>query len=119
MELKINEYILKMQGKATLMQELELGNSFSLQVKGAVDQTTDQDNEDGTIQRIYRFKPLMVDVIYDNGQITKTKDTRSRSQQMRACIRREWQEFTSDLDENDYYDSRMMMLIGKIIRKEV
>lgn len=119
MEKKINEHVLKLQGKATLLKELELGHSFKVLVDGAIDQTIDEDNQDGTYNRLYRFRPILAEIIHDNGEITKTKDTRSRSQQMRAVIRREWQESNEPVSEKDYYDSRMQKLIQKLISGEI
>lgn len=118
-ENRISEYVLKLQGKATLLNELNLGHSFKLEIDGAVDQKTDEDNEDGTYTRYYRFKPILVKVLYDNGEVTKTKDVRKRSQQMRAAIRREWEMKNEAITEEDYYDQRMSRLIGKIINGEI
>lgn len=115
----INEHILKLQGKATLLESLDLGRAFKLEVDGAVDQTTDEDNQDGTFNRYYRFRPILVKVLFDNGEVTRTKDTRSRSKQMRAAIRREWESKNEPVTEEDYYDRRMSALIGKLINGEI
>lgn len=116
----INEHILKISGKATLTEPLDLSTSFKLEVDGAVTETTDCDNQDGSFSRIYKFKPTVVSVIKNNGEVTKTKDTRARSVQMRAVITREWREDeTSTLTAEEYYDNRMREIIGMLIDKKI
>lgn len=116
---EINEHILKISGKATLLEPLDLSKSFKLEVDGAVTETTDIDNDDGTFARAYKFKPTLVRVLKDNGEVTRTKDLRSRSKQMRATIRYEWQKTETDLTEQEYYDQRMAGLIEKIIEGSI
>lgn len=118
-ERKINEYVLKLQGKVNLPSELKLGNSFKVELDGSVDQIIDEDNDDGTYNRLYRFRPIIGKILYDNGEVTKTKDARKRGQQMRSAIRYEWQASNEGVDENDYYDRRMSGLIQRIINGEI
>lgn len=119
MEKEINEHILKISGKATLLEPLDLSKSFKLEVDGAVIETSDTDNEDGTFNRSYKFKPTIVSVLKDNGETTKTKDTRSRSQQLRAVITREWRASTENITAEEYYDREMATLIRKRINQEI
>mgnify|MGYP001562233911 CR=1 FL=1 len=118
--MEINEHIIRIFGKATLTQPLDLSQSFKLEVDGAVTETSDTDNQDGTVDRTYKFKPTIISVLKSNGEVTRTKDTRSRSVQMRAVITREWREdVAGELTAEEYYDRRMMNLIGLIIDKKV
>lgn len=119
MDKAISEHVIKLHGKATLEKELDLSHAFKVELDGAVDQTIDEDNQDGSYTRYYRFRPILAKIIADNGEITKTKDARSRSQQMRATIRREWQLNQSSEIDNDYYDNRMLGLIKRIIDGEI
>ena len=120
-ELKIiKEHILKISGKASLLEQLDLSHSFKLEVDGAVTETTDVDEQDGEYTRYYKFKPTIIKVLKDNGEVTRTKDTRSRSVQMRAVITREWRELPStSLTSEEYYDERMQDLIQDLINKRI
>ena len=115
-EKKINEHVIKIQGKATLLEPLDLSHNFKVEVDGAVTDVTDSDNDDGSFTRTYKFKPTIVKILKDNGEVTRTKDTRSRSQQMRAVITREWREKPEEtLTVEEYYEKRMLGLISKLI----
>ena len=118
-ERKISEHVLQLSGKATLMEELKMGRAFKLEIDGAVDRTMDDDNEDGTITRYYRFKPILVKVLYEGGEITKTKDIRKRSQQMRAIIHHEWENRDDAIPEEEYYDRRMAELNKKLFDGQI
>lgn len=115
MDRKISEHVIQLQGKASMDRPLDMEKAFKLEIDGAVDRTMDDDNEDGTFTRYYRFKPILVKILYEGGTITKTRDVRKRSQQMRATIRREWEFSNSGMTEEEYYDKRMVELIGKLI----
>ena len=119
MEKVINEHILRISGKATLLEPLDLSRSFKLEVDGAVTEVSDIDNQNGEYARVYKFKPTIVQVLKDNGEITRTKDTRSRSQQFRAVITREWREENETISAEDYYDREMKELIARRINKEI
>lgn len=118
--MQINERIIKIGGKATLLEPLEVGTAFKLEVDGAVTATTYSDNHDGTFDETFKFEPITISVLKNNGQITKTKDTRARSVQMRAVITREWREDTaSELTAEEYYDRRMVEILDMIINKRI
>lgn len=118
--MEISEHVIKISGKATLSEPLDLSHSFELNVTGAVTDTTDTDNQDGSFSRIYKFKPAVVAVLKHNGEVTKTKDMRAKSQQMRAVITREWREDgATTLTAEEYYDKRMNQLIQDLINKKI
>lgn len=118
--MEINEHIIKINGKATLTEPLDLSHNFKLEVDGAVFETADSDNQDGSFSRTYKFKPTVIAILKDNGEVTKTKDTRSRSVQLRAVITREWREDSSTmLTAEEYYDQRMLQLIDFVINKKI
>lgn len=116
---EINEYIIKIQGKATLFEPLNLSRVYKVEIDGAITDVIDTDNENGTYSRTYRFKPTLVNVLADNGEVTRTKDIRSRSQQLRAVITREWRDLNEPISAEDYYEKEMKTLIAKRINKEI
>lgn len=118
--MEINEHILKIAGKANLNEPLDLSHSFKLEIDGAVTDTTDTDNQDGSFSRTYKFKPAIIKIIKDNGEVTKTKDARQLSVQMRAVITREWREDgATALTAEEYYTKRMMQLIQDLINRKI
>lgn len=119
MEKVINEHVIKLSGKATLLEPLDLSRSFKLEVDGAVIESSDADNQDGTFTRSYKFKPTIIKVLNDNGEVTRTKDTRSMSQQMRAVLTREWRESNETITAEEYYEREMKILIHKRINQEI
>lgn len=110
---EVNEHILQVSGKVSLMKPLEMGRAFSVSVDGSVYEVSERDNHDGTYDRVYKFRPTIAQVVYDNGEITQTKDMRSRSQQLRAVLRKEWQDCGEAVTQEDYYDREMKKIISK------
>lgn len=119
MDRTINEHILKISGRATLLEPIDLSKNYKIQVDGAITQVTDVDNQNGEYDRIYKFEPTVVTVLKDNGEITRTKDTRSRSQQLRAVITREWRESNENITAEEYYEREMKDLIARRINREI
>jgi len=117
--MELNEHIVKLQGKANIPKELLMGRSYSMSMTGAVDNISDSDNEDGTFDRLYRFRPLVAEIMSDNGETMKTKEMRSWGKQMRAAIWHEWKESNEPVSEEDFYSDRMRGLIRRIMAGEV
>src|SRR3990170_3118777 len=76
---KINEYVLRLGGKVTLLEPVDLGHNYSIKVGGSITEKTDKDNEDGTINRYFKFEPVQVEIISPLGKTIKSKDPRSKS----------------------------------------
>ena len=119
MEKKPTEHVIRLSGKATLLGELSLGESYKIELDGAVDQMLDEDEQDGNVTRYYRFRPITAKILAENGKVTATKDARKRSQQMRAVLRREWESLGKNITEEDYYDGEMADIIRRRINGEI
>ncbi len=116
----ISNYVLKLTGKVELKKPLEIGKSYNIYFDGEIREAKDSSNDDGTLTRTYTFMPILGDIVGENGEVTKTKDARKRSQQLRATIRREWLEKNdSQLDENMYYDKRMVGILNAVIEGKI
>ena len=76
----INSHILKLTGKAELPKELELGFNYKVTIDGSVTETTTVDNENGTVDVIYKFLPVLVETLTPKGERLKLKDVRKESQ---------------------------------------
>lgn len=120
MEDKINEYVLKLTGKANIPVPLKVGSSYTAKIEGAITSETKEDNDDGTYNVYFKFQPIIAEITNENGVTTKTKDLRKDSQKMRAIIRREWEDSNnSEKTEEEYYRKRMSDLMRKIIEGEI
>ncbi len=106
-----DSYVLKLSGKAELPERLSIGHNYKIGLGGSIVDETKSDNNDGSFTYTYRFIPVAISIIDDSGKTIQARDPRSRSQQLRAAIWREWQVKNSDLSFDDYYDREMLKLI--------
>jgi hypothetical protein len=81
--MNINSYVLKLKGNAELPNEIEIGSNYHVSLEGAVTGYKVEDNEDGTYNQIYDFKPIKVDLLTPKGKSLKLKDARKNSQKFR------------------------------------
>lgn len=101
--MEISNYILKLTGKAELPKPIDLGNNYHIALSGSIRAATDSDNDDGTLSRIYAFKPVKVEILTELGETIKARDTRSNSQLLRSLIYKKWVNAASDLTFEDFY----------------
>ena len=116
--MEISNYILKLTGKAELPKPIEIGQNYHISLSGAIRTATDSDNDDGTMSRIYTFKPIKVELLNELGETIKAKDTRSNSQLLRSLIYKRWVNAASKMSFDDYYDKVIgsaMINVDKII----
>lgn len=114
----ISNHILKLVGKAELPKPIELGQNYHIALSGSVRTATDSDNDDGTLTRIYTFKPVKLELLNELGETIKAKDTRSNSQLIRSLLYKRWVNAASKMSFEDWYDKvagAMMFNIDKII----
>lgn len=108
---EINSHILRVSGKAELPEAVEIGHNYHLSVSGSVVSVTESDNEDGTVNRTYTFRPVKIDLLNAQGRTIQLKDARTKSQLFRACAWKAWKDSKSDLSAERYYDELMANLI--------
>lgn len=106
----INSHILKISGKSELPNEIEIGHNYHLSLEGSVNSMTEIDNEDGTRNRIYSFRPVKLDLLNSKGETLKLKDTRTKSQLFRGRIYKIWSN-NNDMSFEEYYNDLMNNLI--------
>jgi len=82
--MEVNDHILAVSGKASTLEPLENGQDYTVTITGEVRTTSDSINDDGTINRTYRFKPRTIDNLVHEGKTIKVKDKNSTSQKNRA-----------------------------------
>ncbi len=108
----MDSHYLKLSGKAELPKAIEISSNFRVLMEGSIISEEIIDNDDGTKSHAYRFKPVLVEGITKTGERIKTKDTRSRSQQFRMVLMKEWREANEPIDFETYYDREMVKIIN-------
>jgi hypothetical protein len=101
---EINDYILKISGKVSMLEPVEMGHNYRTVIEGSITTITDSDNEDGKINRTYLFKPIKVDLVNEKGQTIKTKDPRSNSKKIRSVSYAIWKARNLACEEEDFYN---------------
>lgn len=66
MEKLIDHNDIQITGKSQVEDELELGKDVVIIVKGSVVMENYSDNQDGSVNRTYKIKPIYVEIIKDN-----------------------------------------------------
>ncbi len=105
--MNISSYSIKLTGKAELSESIEIDKNYKVTLDGTITGSSDHSNQDGSCNRVFVFKPVLVEVIDETGKTLKAKDTRKMSQKLRGILRREWEECGEDVDEEDYYEREM------------
>jgi len=86
--LSVNEHILKISNAGVSLPEaLELSHRYHISLEADIVDVTDRDNQDGTINRIYKAKPSgNIDLLEEKGRIIKAKDKPSVSRSVHGAI---------------------------------
>uniref|UniRef100_A0A6H1ZPA6 Uncharacterized protein n=1 Tax=viral metagenome TaxID=1070528 RepID=A0A6H1ZPA6_9ZZZZ len=109
--MEINEYILKIIGSSNLDSGLEQGKRYLIEVEADVYDITQRDNQDNTINEIYKARMTGNTKILDNGKvIIKAEKKGTRSQKLHGAIWINWnmQGLTEDFDQ--YYEKQMIKI---------
>ena len=107
----MDSFCIKLQGKAEVAKPLEIGHNIHTTLEGSIVSETIEDNDDGTKTHIYKFKPVIVEVLTQKGERLRAKDTRSRSQQLRSLLFRVWRERNEPITFDEFYDQELLKII--------
>lgn len=99
----INSKILRISGNCELPEELVLGGNYKVIIDGTVVKSQDSDNHDGTYDKLFTIKPVMVDLVSHTGESIKAKDTRSESQLFRGLLKKVWLEKNIEIPFETFY----------------
>lgn len=117
---EINSHILRISGKSELPEPIELGHNYHISLEGSITSFAVHDNEDGTANKIYTFKPIKIDLLDPLGKTLKLKDTRRKSQLMRSLMMKKWRENNETIDFDEWHDklyNQMMVDLEETILK--
>lgn len=107
----VTSHVLKLTGKAELPREIEMGNNYHVSLSGSIPKVEEHDNEDGTLSRVYTFKPVKLELLNPLGETLQLKDARSKSQLFRARCWAIWKNTSNATDFDTFYDALMNNLI--------
>lgn len=110
-EKEINEYILKLSGKASIPEPLAIDHNYKLSIDGEITDERLTNNHDGTYNKYFYFKPILAEIKKDNGEVIKAKDTRSWSTKVRKMLYRIWEQNASSLTSEEFYDLVMRHIV--------
>jgi len=113
--MEINEHYIKLLGKACIPEPLELGHNFKVEIDGEIVAVTDINNQNGTKDRQYKFQPILVKILKDNGEVIQAKDNRTASKKVRNMCYRIWE---SNNDSRDYevaYQDTMKQIMFELV----
>ena len=114
MDKEIKDYILKLSGKASLLEELINDHEYNLKVNGEITEETEKSNNDGSYNIIYKFQPKIIEIESDSGEVVKTKDIKRKSQKLRGALYYLWQDSKTKLDQDEFYDMFMDKLLANL-----
>lgn len=113
--MQINEYSLKLTGKANIPQPLKLGFSYDLEIKNAEIRKSEQiPNDDGTMDEIYKLEiSELSEVILKSGDKTmKATKKGSQSRLFRYLLQQLAEK--KGLDPDKFYADKMASLIDGV-----
>ena len=110
----INDYLIKLSGKAALPEALEIGYNYKVEAEGSIVSATEIDRDDGGRVFTWKFEPILIKVIKENKTI-KAKDTRRRSQQLRSVLWKIWRDTDNKEDFEYFYDEEMLKIIRELV----
>ena len=106
-----DSFVIKLSGKAELGEPLKIGHNFRVLLEGSIVEETIADNEDGSRTHYFKFRPVIVETIDEKGERLRAKDTRSRGQQLRSQLWREWKEGNEDITVEEHYEREMLKIM--------
>lgn len=115
----MDNYCIKLSGRAELPEKLEVDKNYVVGLEGTVTNEDKSSNDDGSFTFTYKLKPVTVQITKETGQTIKAKDIRSRAQQFRGVLWKEWKDGGEKIEFEDYYDREMIILIRKRISGEL
>lgn len=115
-------FILRLQGKAELPESLEIGHNYYVSLEGSIISKTESDNDDGTLNTTFAFKPVKIELLDPKGKTLKLKDPRSNSSKLRSYLWKVAQDEAPLENFDDLYDNatiEIMSMAHHIIREAV
>jgi hypothetical protein len=111
----VNEHILQITGTTTLAGPLKQGERYRMALEADVYSITQKDNQDGTVNMLYKTRQTGLCLITDNlGNKQYAEGKKSHSARCRGAIWHYWNENNIEIEFEQFYDKVMSMIIGNI-----
>lgn len=107
----INARWIKLTGKANIPEELQIGKSYSIANNVEITQEQKINNQDGTFDVVYKAEVLTTEILKDNGQTIKAKDTRQNSVKIRKVLFAIWSSKETSVPFDVLYDKFTGLMI--------
>lgn len=105
-------YFVQLRGKVNIPKKVSIGHNFKLELQGSVTDERRSDLENGDFEVTSTFRPITCEIKTDLGETIKGKDTRSRSQQLRAIMYRKWEMNDDFRGHEEQYEAAMRWCIA-------
>ena len=119
--MKVNEFILRISGSATLEKELEIDKNYSILIdESECNKITDSSNSDGSCNRIFTLKLISGINIVKEGEIIRAEaKKKSMSQILRFQLQKLWDAGIKDEEEifQKFYEQRIQSFIDDSVKE--
>lgn len=106
-----NNIWIKVTGKSNIPETLQIGKSYSIANHVEITKEEKSNNQDGTFDLIYKAEILTTEILKDNGETIKAKDTRQNSVKMRKVIYAIWSQKNTSIPFDTFYDKFTTLII--------
>lgn len=112
----MEEFTLKLTGKANIPKALALGNAYRIILDGEVTKEEKQSNHDGSNNVIFTYKPIIAQIETEH-EVLKTKDLRNNSVKFQKACWKVWADSNLEGESDSFYDfatGRAISLLNQI-----
>ena len=110
-----NNYFIKLTGKGSISEPLEIGYNYKIYSEGAIISKNESDNNNGSSTFTYKYAPVIIEIQEEKGPRIKAKDTRRASQKLRAVLYKKWENEADAGEFDDYYEFEMAKIIKSLM----
>lgn len=103
-QVKVDNHILRLSGTAYLDSEPTRGKTLVIGAELQETKREEVDNNDGTIDRFYHYKPLRILEKKDGGEAIPIKVKNKNSVRIRAAVFRAHADLQKEGDADSFYD---------------
>jgi len=118
----MNEYYIKIQGKANIATPLNIGHNFKVVCDTSIVRENKEDLENGSFAITWKAVPVTVEVTKDNGEVVKAKDPRRNSQKIRNYLFKVYSEEGIVEDFDMVYDAftlEVMLMTRQLLAEAI
>lgn len=118
----IDNYFIKVKGKANIPEPLSIGHNFLIENNCSITSEQKIDNEDGSFDWVFAAEIITTEIRKDNGEVIKGKDTRRNSEKIYKYLWKLWSEegYTEPIDQvYDAFSIEVMIYAPQLLRDAI